>query len=255
MRYLLIANDRPLTPVMDMPKLKMVLSGVQRMLSLTRSPHTRLTITPPLLRQLRTIWSQQAYSYEHIMLWAVFCVCFFGFFRLEELIPVSETAYDASRHVQLSDLTSDCPHNPTRLSIHLKRAKTDQLGRGATVYICRSDSDLCLVTVLLAFVAARGQQPDPLFRWVDGSPLSKPWVILKIREALTAIGVDPALYAGHSFRIGAATTAATAGIEDSIIQALGRWFSSAFLSYIRLTPQELAALSSRMNAASIQEQP
>ena len=74
------------------------------------------------------------------------------------------------------------------------------------------------------------------------------------REALTAIGLDPAQYVGHSFRIGAATTGAAAGIEDSTIQALGRWSSSAFLSYIRLTLQEWAALSSRMNTISIQKQ-
>lgn len=36
----------------------------------------------------------------------------------------------------------------------------------------------------------------------------------------------------HSFRIGAATSAAKAGIEDSTIHMLGRWSSSAFLVYI-----------------------
>jgi hypothetical protein len=105
------------------------------------------------------------------MLWAVCCVCFIGFFRLGELIPASDKADDASRHMQLSNLAADCPHHPTVLSIHLRQVKTDQLGRGATIYICRSDSDLCPVTALLAWVAARGQQPGQLFRWRDGSPL------------------------------------------------------------------------------------
>ena len=152
-QYFLLTNDRPPPPVMDMQKLQMVLSGVQRVLSLSRNPRTRLPISQPLFRQLRTFWLQQTSSYEHIMLWAVCCVCFFGFFRLGELIPASDTADNASRQVQLSNLAADCPHNPTVLSIHLRRAKTDQLGRGATIYICRSDSDLCPVTALLAWVA------------------------------------------------------------------------------------------------------
>ena len=149
-QYFLLTNDRPPPPVMDMQKLQMVLSGVQRVLSLSRNPRTRLPISQPLFRQLRTFWLQQTSSYEHIMLWVVCCVCFFGFFRLGELIPASDTADNASRQVQLSNLAADCPHNPTMLSIHLRRTKTDQLGRGATIYICRSDSDLCPVTALLA---------------------------------------------------------------------------------------------------------
>ena len=39
----------------------------------------------------------------------------------------------------------------------------------------------------------------------------------RVREGLLAIGVNAAQYAGHSFRIGAATTAAAQGIENSTI--------------------------------------
>ena len=58
-----------------------------------------------------------------------------------------------------------------------------------------------------------------------------------VRDALSCAGVDSSGYAGHSFRIGTATTAARHGILDAMIKMLGRWESSAYTIYIR-TPRE-----------------
>lgn len=41
-------------------------------------------------------------------------------------------------------------------------------------------------------------------------------------------------YNGHSFWIGAATTAVQRGLEDSLIQTLGSWHSDAYKLYIKL---------------------
>ena len=68
----------------------------------------------------------------------------------------------------------------------------------------------------------------------------------RVRDALTRAGYACQDYAGHSFRIGAATTAAAAGIPDSTIQALGRWSSAAFLRYIRTPRDRLALLSASL---------
>ena len=46
--------------------------------------------------------------------------------------------------------------------------------------------------------------------------------------------------------VDAATTATVAGLEDSAIQTLGRWESSAFKRYIRLDPRYLASMSSTL---------
>ncbi len=75
------------------------------------------------------------------------------------------------------------------------------------------------------------ERPGPLFRFQDGKVLSKARFVNHVRTALAQLGLDDSVYACHSFRIGAATTAAENSIADSVIQALGRWKSAAFLRY------------------------
>jgi len=106
----------------------------------------------------------------------------------------------------------------------------------------KTGDDICPVKALFDYLRLRGQKEGPLFMWKDGSPLQKPQFNMAVRTALTQAKL-PKL-AGHSFRIGAATTAASAGLEDSTIQTLGRWKSSSYLLYIRLEPRRLAAVSS-----------
>ena len=59
----------------------------------------------------------------------------------------------------------------------------------------------------------------------------------ELRDVLQHCGILPQHYFSHSFRIGAATTAAAAGIPAWLIKVLGRWSSDCYERYIR-TPQE-----------------
>ena len=49
----------------------------------------------------------------------------------------------------------------------------------------------------------------------------------KVRGALRSSGVEVDRYSEHSFTIGAATTTAMAGVEDTL-RTLGRWRSAAY---------------------------
>ncbi len=73
-----------------------------------------------------------------------------------------------------------------------------------------------------------GIDDGPLFREESKIPLTKERLVLKVRQALELSGIDSSKYAGHSFRIRAATTAASKGLSDTVIQILGRWRSDSF---------------------------
>ena len=207
-----------------MPKLKMVKAGIARAKAKTPKDHQRLPITPHILRQIRNLWYTQATDPDIIMLWAACTMAFFGFFRLGELITPSDTVFDPATHLTLKDVTIDQRENPSLVQVRLKVSKTDQERRGVSVLIGTKD-DLCPVAAVTAYMAIRGNAQGPFFRFADAWPLTQDRFITKVRRALERCGHDPASYACHSFRIGAATTAAEKGIEDSTIKPLGRWQS------------------------------
>jgi len=53
-----------------------------------------------------------------------------------------------------------------------------------------------------------------------------------MRKVMWRIGIDDQKYSDHSFRIGAATTAACCGIQDLLIKTMGYWESVAYQLYV-----------------------
>ena len=84
---------------------------------------------------------------------------------------------------------------------------------------------------MVTYLMDRGPSKGHLFQWKDGSPLTRPEFTKYVKAALVA---NHESYTGHSFRIGAATAAAQAGIPDSTIKALGWWMSGAFMIYLQM---------------------
>ncbi|CAH3143348.1 unnamed protein product, partial [Porites evermanni] len=72
----------------------------------------------------------------------------------------------------------------------------------------------------------------PLFTFSDGRPLTRKQLSSTVQSILHSAGYTGS-YSGHSFCIGAATTAAARGVPDHLIKTLGRWSSDAYQIYIR----------------------
>ena len=127
--------------------------------------------------------------------------------------------------------------------MHIKVSKTDPFRKGVHVFLGRTADPLCPVAALLAYMAIRGRAPGPLYIMAHGAFLTRDIFVQEFRKALSIAGFNQAKYAGHSFRIGAASTAAAAGIEDSTIKTLGRWESAAYQLhvYVKLSREELAS--------------
>ena len=222
------------------PVLKRVQTGISRArLGRQQPSRIRLPITGQVLRRVKAELEQSSHP-ERTVIWAVCCVAFFGFFRLGELLLPSQDAFNPRLHLAWGDVAVDDACNPRMVRCHLKQSKTDQLGRGVDVVLGKTGLDLCPVAAALGYIALRGDQLGPFFLTASKVPLSKSDFIGTV---LGRIGLPAEDYAGHSFRIGAATSAALAGVEDSTIQLLGRWRSAAFLRYIQTPHERLASIS------------
>ena len=97
-------------------------------------------------------------------------------------------------------------------------------------------------STLVTFPTPLAVGAQPLFTFKDGSPLTRHSCLKHLRRFLHKAGYLPQDFNTHSFRIGAATSAAHSGLPVHQIKLLGRWKRKAYCRYIRSRhPAKVAA--------------
>ncbi len=240
-RYTQISRGLGDPVIGTMPRVEYILRGAKRLKPGVK--RQRLPITPPVLRQLRVRWNTSADKRDAKMLWAACCLCFFGFLRSGEVVAPGVSRYDRDCHLCYEDIQVDNRLAPSMIRVRIKASKTDPFRQGVTIVVGTTSNELCPVTAVLSYMLARGSGAGPLFTWRDGRFLTRESFVAAVRRALEEAGLVARNYAGHSFRIGAATTAAQQGVQDSLIRTLGRWESSAYTRYIRTAPETLQGVA------------
>ena len=177
------------------------------------------------------------------MLWAAFTMAFYGFLRASEFA----TPILTWQHVQLVG---------NRYTVFLEQSKTDPFRCGHTITVHASGTSTCPVRALQLYADAVPEPRInlPVFKGGRFSPLDRQHLTNTIRHLLRNTTYKHQCYSSHSFRKGAATTAAAAGLPDWLIKVLGRWSSNAYQLYICSSPKMLQSVPALLAQADIPEE-
>ena len=216
---------------------KKILKGCQASVPMR---DTRLPITPNILRKLLNALAHTVPQYFlRTLLRALFLLAFHAFLRLGEVAVKS--LQKSHLVLQRQDVTFE--YDGPRLAsvqIIMREHKTNKDHAPLVISLqAIPDSPFCPVNALFVYLNCSKHTSGPLFQTIDALPISYSKVSAHLKSAVQFIGLDPNNFKGHSFRIGAATYAASLGFSENLIQKLGRWNSDAFRRYIRINSFKL----------------
>jgi site-specific recombinase XerD len=218
-------------PNISNPQISLLIKGLQK--TNPPRPDSRQPLTIDILSICLTTLRSGLFSpIKARTLDAMFNLAFFGFLRVSEFTINSN--FNPSIHPTFSDLQII---NSDTIRFNIKQSKTDQLKHGHSIFIFNLPTPIQPYQSLNFFLHQRKSQItsslDPLFIDDDNLPASRHWFQRNLKSILNSSGIPTKQFSSHSFRIGAATTAAQRGLSDHQIKMLGRWSSHAFETYVR----------------------
>ena len=129
-----------------------VMKGIRRDGALKPKPRKECQpITPALLNKLFAVWASRSNLRNSKMLWAASCLAFFAFLWVGEFTAPGISQFDDKVHLSVADVSVDRLDAPSMAFVSLKQSKTDQLRKGVTIVLGRTNkSPLCPVSALLS---------------------------------------------------------------------------------------------------------
>ena len=232
------------------PRLELLLRGVKKEFS--NPTNTRLPITGYILRTvLRKLQCGLFGSYLDVLMQAACLLAFFGFLRCGEFTTKNHS-FDPQVHLTLSDVVFATDH----VLLNIKASKTDPFRQGCKIPIYANGTEICPLKTLKKFILMRkcigsGLQ-EPFFLLPGGYALSRQVFLKLFNDACHASNISTVGISGHSFRIGAATTASEVHTPDYLVQTLGRWKSLSYTRYTRIPPSVISQTQRFIAAKALQ---
>lgn len=180
--------------------------------------------------------AKTTHNHDDLLFMALLLTGFFALMRLGELTYSDDKSLHDPRKV--TKRSSVLISNDT-FQFFLPSHKADRFFEGNTVIVHKNGTHVCPFSIFKMYLASRNIAfpfSSPLWLTKDGSIPTRAFFIRRLR-----LFFDSNI-AGHSMRAGGATFMAENGYAPSLIQAAGRWASTAFQLYIRKNPVLIQAL-------------
>ena len=203
------------------PLVRATLHGIRRTFGIAQKQ-----AKPLLAKDIARIVGRMGTRPKDVRDRALLLIGFAGGFRPSELVALD---------------SADIERRKNGIIVHIRRSKTDQVGAGRKIGIpFGSRLRSCPVMALDRWLARSRATDGAVFRLVDrhgnisARRMSGEAVSLVVRERLTAAGIGPAGYSGHSLRAGFVTSAALAGVPSwKIRRQTGHKSEKTLDGYIR----------------------
>ncbi|SAM70004.1 uncharacterized protein UBRO_20363 [Ustilago bromivora] len=164
--------------------------------------------------------------HNHQMFCAVFCLAFACFLHLGELTWEVQGANNMLTVASVSFAT-----DRSFTTVTILASKTDPFQQGATLTAPAVPLSTCTISTLQV-VCRSWPSSTPLLILEGNRPFDRSSFVATLCQCLVTCRVEPSAYSGHSFHCGVVTWAASNGIDNTTIRALGRWWSDCFRCYI-----------------------
>lgn len=229
----------------DMPLLLLMLRGIKNKRAETDVKRQRWPINNVVLERLISCYTvtdtvTEEIELNNLLMIAVMCAAHWMLMRVSEYTVRS---VKSTNFVRVDDLKwhTDANKNP----YYTMTVATTKTSRAPVTFSAPSTGGAtCPVTAMRNYMDRRydlveSSLASPLFMLHNGTPMTSKMMCDAVNTVAGLCGMDPSKYKSHSFRLGGATTLATAGASAHVIQAIGRWTSYAYQLYISTSVGEM----------------
>jgi hypothetical protein len=165
--------------------------------------------------------------------------------------------FDPTQHMIASDVSEVLRDGATHCAVRMRKRKNLRVLRGKDQRVLIAaggsyfDSAGLLRTWLRRRRAAGIAEARPLFCHATGAPITTAEVRAMVKAVMAAAGRDPAIFGGHSLRIGGATAALAAGVAPNLIRLMGRWQSDVYELYCRMSVEAALGVGVAIASSSV----